>query len=189
MLSYNEITPRTYIVLDNEPYEVLTSQITKKQRQKPSNQTKLRSLSRGKVIERAFHQSDMVEEAKLETQTLLYIYNHRDIHWFSDPKNPRERVSIDTSLIGDKHMFLKKDTPIDILKFKDKPIGIKLPIKVDLVVSEAPPTLRGDTAQGGTKQIILETGATITTPLFINTGDTVRVNTETGEYVERVKKR
>ena len=188
MLSYKEITPRTYIVLDGEPYEVLSSQITRKQRQKPSNQTRLRNLLRGNVIERTFHQSDTVPEALLETQTLRYLYNHRDEYWFSNPLDSRERLKIDTSLISNKHYFLKENNLVDILYFNNKPIDIKFPIKVDLKVSEAPPSLRGDTAQGGTKQVTLETGAVITTPLFINIGDTVRVNTETGEYVERVSK-
>ena len=73
--------------------------------------------------------------------------------------------------------------------FKETIIGIKLPIKIDLKVAEAPPGIRGNTAQGGTKQVVLETGATVAVPLFINKGDTVRVNTETGEYVERAQKR
>ena len=188
MLSYKEITPRTYIILDSEPYEVLSSQITKKQRQKPANQTRLRNLLRGNVIEHAFHQSDTVLEAFLETRALRYLYNHRGEYWFSNPLNPRERLKIDTSLIGDKYYFLKENNLVDILYFNDKPIGIKFPIKVNLKVVEAPPSLRGDTAQGGTKQVTLETGLVLNTPLFINEGDVVRINTETGEYVERVSK-
>ena len=188
MLSYNEITAGVCITLNGKPYEVLSSRITKKQRQKPSNQTKLKSLVTGKVIERAFHQSDTAEEAEITARKLRHLYHHQDDFWFADPENPRERTKIDNELIGGKKNFLKENTPVDILYFDGTPIGIKLPIKVDLLVAEAPPTLRGDTTQGGNKQVTLETGMVVTTPLFISEGDTVRINTETGEYVERVKK-
>jgi len=188
MLAYNQITTGSYITLDGQPYEVLSSQITKKQRQKPSNQTKLKNLVNGKVIERAFHQSDTVTEASLEKRSRIYLYNRRAEYWFVDPNNPKDRSSIDEQLIRDKKRFLKEKTPVDILYFDNSPIGIKLPIKVELAVIEAPPSLRGNTAQGGTKQITLETGAVASVPLFINEGDVIRINTETGQYVERVSK-
>ena len=88
--------------------------------------------------------------------------------------------------VGNGAKFIKPNTMLEVLSWKEKQIGLKLPIKVELKVTEAPPAVRGDTSKGGTKQITLETGATINAPLFINEGEIIRVNTETGEYVERV---
>ncbi len=188
MLSYNEITTRKYIVLDNEPYEVLTSNTAKKNRQKPVNQTKLKNLISGKVTERAFHQSDNVTEADITTQKIQYLYNNKGEFWFAEENNPKNRFTISAERISDGQAYLKEKELVDALIFNDEIINITLPIKMDFVVSEAPPSIRGNTAQGGDKVVTLETGGTVTTPLFIGEGDTIRVNTETGEYVERVTK-
>ena len=97
-----------------------------------------------------------------------------------------QQFSFDKNLLGAKTDFLKDGLEVDVLNFEDSPVAIDLPKKVELKVVEAPPGIKGDTAQGGTKQVVLETGATINVPLFINADDIVRVNTETGKYVERV---
>lgn len=189
MLNYSEILPRKYIVLENEPYEVLTSSTVKKSRQKPANQTKLRNLLNGRVIEQAFHQSDKVEEADINKRTIKYLYANRGEFWFSDPKNPKDRFQLPEEIVGDNIVFIKENSEVTGLTFNDNIIGITVPIKIDLKVTEAPPGIKGNTAQGGSKVVTLETGATVSTPLFINEGDIVRVNTETGEYVERVEKK
>lgn len=199
MLNYNEIIQRKYIVLDDEPYEVLSSNTAKKNRQKPVNQTKLKNLITGRVTERAFHQSDTVEEADLSTKKIQYLYNNQVEYWFCEENNPRNRFNLKEELIGTSGKFFKEKEVVSALVFSakggpasvrnDEIIGIKLPIKIDLKVAEAPPAVRGNTAQGGTKQITLETGLTINVPLFINEGDIVRINTDTGEYVERVEKK
>jgi len=189
MLSYSEILPRKYIVLDGEPYEVLTSNTAKKNRQKPVNQTKLKSLASGKVTERSFHQSDTVEEADIDTKKIQYLYNNRGEYWFCGENDPSNRFALSETLVGPAGNYLKEKNLVDALVFNNDIIGIQLPIKIELVVSEAPPTIRGNTSAGGNKQITLETGVIINAPLFINEGDTIRVNTETGEYVERVEKK
>jgi len=189
LLSYNEITARKYIVLEGEPYEVLYSQVTKKNRQKPSNQTKIKSLVTGKVTDKAFHQSDSVEEADIESKKIKYLYSNHGEFWFCEESDPSKRFSLSGEQVGTSGVFLKKDSLVEALIFDEKIIGIKIPIKVDLVVTEAPPAVRGNTAQGATKQITLESGALVNAPLFINEGDIVRINTETGEYVERAEKK
>jgi elongation factor P len=188
MLSYNEVVPKTYIVLDGEPYEVLSSHVFRKQQRKPVNQTKLRGLKNNKVIERTFHQSETVEAASLEKRDIKYLYNNKGAFWFCDPQNPKDRFSLSESLLEGKSSYLKENEVIIALVFNDEIIGITIPIKMDLVVTDAPPAVKGNTAQGATKQVTLETGVTINAPLFINKGDVVRVNTETGAYVERVEK-
>lgn len=189
MLEYNEILPKKVILLQGEPYEVLDAHVFRKQQRKPVNQTKLRHLITGKVTEQAFHVSEKVPEADLSTREVKYLYTNRGEFWFCDPKNPADRFKLESSMIGAQGAFLKINSLAEALVFDEKIIALRMPIKVELLVKEAPPAVRGNTAQGGTKQIVLETGATVNAPLFVNEGDLVRINTETGDYVERVDKK
>ena len=188
MLEYNEITLRKYIVFEKEPWEVLDAHVFRKQQRKPVNATKLKNLLNGRVMEHSFHVSDKVEEAEIITKKAKYLYNNRGEWWFTAENDPSNRYKIEQTLIGDASKFMKPNMTVETLQFEDKIFGVKLPIKIDLIVKEAPPAVRGDTAKGGNKVITLETGATITAPMFINPDDVIRVNTETGEYVERVTK-
>jgi len=186
MLDYNEIKPKRVIVLEDAPYEVLEAHVFRKQQRKPVNATKLRNLLTGAVREYSFAVSDKVNEAELETKMVTYLYNNRGESWFYEAEDKAKRFSIPTEEIKEKLPFLKPNSQIELLKFGDKIIDLKLPIKVELEVVEAPPSIKGNTAQGGMKQVKLETGATVNAPLFVNTGDILRINTETGEYVERI---
>lgn len=186
MFNYNEITKGKFIILDGAPYEVLSSHIFRKQQRKPVNQTKIKNLITAKVIERSFHQSDSVERAQIDTQTIVYIYNNKGEFWFRDVNNKSKRFNLNADILGEQMKFIRENSEIQTLIFDDKIIGVNIPIKVELKVTEAPTAVRGNTAQGANKQVVLETGIVINTPIFINEGDTVRVNTETGEYVERV---
>jgi len=160
----------------------------KMQQRKPVLQTRLKNLINGKVIDRNIQHSEEFEEASLERLTVEFLYQHRGEYWFCDAKDRSKRFQLDESVLGDNKNFLKPGVPIDAFKFNDKIINISLPIKMEFKVVEAPPGIKGDTAQGGTKVAIIETGAKISVPLFINEGDIIRVNTESGEYVERVEK-
>lgn len=186
MLEYNEIVERKFIVLDGAPYEVINSHVFRKQQRKPVNATKLKNLITGKITEKSFHQSEKAEEAEIETRDIKYLYTNKGEYWFSEINDPRVRFKIEEIMIGYQGKFLKQNSIVKILSFNEKIIGLKLPIKVELKVTEAPPAVKGDTVTGGTKQITLETDAVINAPLFINEGDIIRVNTETGEYTERV---
>ena len=196
MLEYNEILKGKVILLDGEPYEVLDAHVFRKQQRKPVNQTKLRHLITGKVTEQAFHVSEKMPEADLSTKNVKFLYNNRGEWWFSDEKNQADRFKLDESTVGTQGKFLKANTIVEALIFDDpkisdeagKIIGLKLPIKVDLKVTEAMPAVKGNTAQGGSKQVTLETGTTLFVPMFINEGDVIRINTELGEYVERADK-
>lgn len=186
MLAYNEITPKKVVLLDGEPYEVVSSWVFRKQQRKPVNQAKLRNLKSGSMTEYTFHQNDKAEEAELETRTIQFIYERNGEWWFMDPKNPRDRFALSGDVVGAQGRFLKPNTSVDTLLFNEEIIIVKHPIKAELRVTEAPPDVRGNTAQGGNKVVTLETGATVTVPMFIKEGDVLRINTETGEYVERV---
>ncbi len=186
MLQYNEITERKFIELDGEPYEVLDSHVFRKQQRKPVNVTKLKNLITGKVSERSFHVSEKVDEADISSKEVKYLYNNKGEWWFCEPNDPSKRFSLPEEILGDGRKFLKENTIINAVVFDEKIIGAKLPIKVELKVTGAEPAVKGDTAKGGNKIVTLETGATILTPLFVKEGDIVRVNTETGEYTDRV---
>jgi len=186
MLDYSEITERKYIVFNGEPWEVLTSHVFRKQQRKPVNATKIKNLITGKVTEQSFHVSEKVEEAEIDQKDAKFLYNNRGEFWFCDPKNLSDRFKIEEDTIGIQSKFLKKDSVIQVLYFGEKMIGVKIPIKIELKVIEAHPAVKGNTAQGGTKSVKLETGAEIQVPMFIKEGETIRVNSETGEYAERV---
>ncbi len=186
MLSYNEVLPKKLILLDGEPYEVLSAWVFRKQQRKPVNQTKLRNLKTGGTTEYTFHVSDKVEEAEIESKTAKYIYNRNGEWFFHEIDNPGKRFLLPEALVGDAGKFLKAETLVEVRMFEGEPYKINVPIKMELKVADAPPNTRGNTAQGGNKVVTLETGAAVNVPMFINTGDIIRINTETGDYVERV---
>lgn len=186
MLEYNEIVERKYIVLDGSPYEVLESHVFRKQQRKPVNATKLKNVITGKITERSFHVSEKAKEADISTKQIKYLYTNKGEWWFCEINDPAKRFKLDEGMIGTGIKFLKPDNEVQALVFDAVIIGIKLPIKVDLEVTEAHPAVKGDTAKGGTKQVTLETGATINVPMFVKEGDILRINTETGEYADRL---
>jgi elongation factor P len=188
VLSYSEVVPKKIIILDGDPYEVLSSHVFRMQMRKPVNQTKLRNLKSGKVVEHSFHQAETVHEADVEYEDITFLYAHRGEYWFTEKDNPKNRFKVDEPLLGESSHFLKQNSDVEAMRFDDEIIGIKLPVKLDLKVTDAPPAVKGNTAQGGTKIVTLETGATVNAPMFINEGDILRINTETGQYVERVEK-
>ena len=187
MYDYNEITVRKYIVLDDEPYEVLSSHIFRKQMRKPVNDTKLRNLLNGRMVEHSFGATDKVNEAEIGSKKIKFLFTNKGEWWFCAENNPSDRFKIEESILGNSGKFLKPNSVVEGLTFEEKIFNVKLPIKVELLVKEAPPALRGDTSKSGNKLVTLETGAAITVPMFITEGETIRINTETGEYVERVK--
>ncbi len=189
MLQYNEITVRKYILLEREPYEVLSSHVFRKQQRKPVNQTKLRHLITGSVTERSFHQAEKVEEADISTRDINYIFNKNGEYWFSELNDKSKRFSLPASVVGEASKYLKGNTTVEALIFDEKIIGVHVPVKMELEVTEAPPNVKGGTATGGYKVVTLETGATMDVPMFVNAGDVIRINTETGAYVERVEKK
>jgi len=185
MLNYNEITPKKVIEFEGEPCEVLSSNVFRKQQRKPVNQTKLKNLITGKILEHSFHQSEKVEEAEIDSKEIKYLYENKGEYWFSEIDNPSQRFNLDPNIIPNAFKFIRQNEPVTVMVFDDKIIGFKIPIKVSLKVSDAPPAVKGNTSSGATKLVTLETGAVITTPIFVNEGDLVEVNTETGNYSGR----
>lgn len=186
--SYNELKPGNYIIVDGEPWEVLEFEFLRMQQRKPVSKTKLRNIITSRIQERTFHQSDVIEEAELEKMDSRFLYESRGVYWFDEAGNPKNRFSFKKEELSAISDYLKPNLEISALKFESKIISIELPVKVDYKVIEAPPAIKGDTAQGGTKMVIIESGAKVNVPLFINQDDIIRVNTQSGQYVERVEK-
>jgi elongation factor P len=191
MLEYNEITERKYIVFEGEPYEVIDSHVFRKQQRKPVNATKMRNMLTGRIVEHSFHVSDKAEEADISKREVKYLYTNKGEFWFCEAGDPSKRFELPEEMIGSASKFLKTNIVVEALVFDDgsdegKIIGLKLPIKMDLKVTEAHPAVKGNTAQGGSKMVKVETGAEIQVPMFIKEGDVIRVNTDTGEYTDRV---
>ena len=198
MLSINDLKNGILIKIQNEPYQVLSVKHLHVGRGGSSIQTRIKNLKTGQVLERNFKPADKFEEAEVEKIKSRFLYGSRGIYWFDESGNPKNRFSLMKEEIGEPAQFLKPNLEILAIKFSagggsapggdEKIISIELPIKVDYKVIEAPPAVRGDTAQGGVKVVVIESGAKISAPLFINEGDIIRINTSTGEYSERMEK-
>jgi len=189
-LEYSEIREKKIIIYNGEPCEVVESHVARTQQRKPQNQVKLKSLISGKTISATFHVSDTADEADIEKKDVKFLYHNKGEYWFCDPEDPRNRFKLDATLLGNAGKFLKTNENVTALVWdndgEEVTIKLSLPIKMEFKVKEAPPAVRGDTSKSGNKIITLENGTTLNAPMFINEGDTIRVNTETGEYVERV---
>jgi len=189
-LEYNEVREKKIIIYDGEPCEVIESHVARTQQRKPQNQVKLKTLISGKTINATFHVSESADEADIMKRDITFLYHNKGEFWFCDPEDKSKRFKLDAMLIGDSAKFLKQNGNVTALVWEDdeeeKIIKVTLPIKMEFKVKIAPPAVRGDTSKGGMKVITLENGAVLNAPMFVSEGDTISVNTETGEYVERV---
>ena len=188
VLSYNEITLKKVILHEGEPCLVVATHVFRKQQRKPVNITKLKGLKSGRSLEVTFHQNETVEEADMENRNVTYIYRKGSEYWFHMSGNPSERFALSEDLVGDQGKFMKERMEIPAMVFDDEVIGLKFPIKMELVVKEAMEAVKGNTSSGALKEVTLETGARIMVPMFINEGDLISINTESAEYSERVEK-
>lgn len=188
VLSYNEITLKKVILWDDEPFLVLASHVFRKQKRKPVNVTKLKSLISGRVVEQTFHSNETADEAEIDSRPIEYIYESKGEYWFNTPGKPSERFALAHDVVGDEIRFLKPKTVIDAMIFNENVISVKIPVKVELMIKETAPAVKGNTSGNALKEAILETGAKIMVPMFINEGDVIKVNTESGEYTERAEK-
>ncbi len=188
ILAYNEILTKKIIVYADEPCLVVSHHVFRKQQRKPVNITKLKGLISGRMVENTFHVNETAQEADLEKQTVTFIYESKGEYWFHEQGNPSKRFTLSPDMIGDQVKFIRPKSDLDALVYDEKIIGITVPIKVELMVKEAAPAVKGNTSSGATKEVTLETGAIVYVPMFINEGDVISINTETGQYTDRVSK-
>lgn len=188
MLSINDLENGSLIVLEGVPFQVLEVAHQHIGRGGSSIQTKIRNLKTGQVYGRNFKPADQFEGADVEKRPLTFLYTHRGDFIFSDPAEPKNRFSLKEDQLGDNAHWLKKNIQVTAIFFDGELLNFSMPIKMDFEVTEAPPGVQGDRSSSGTKAAVIETGAIIQVPLFINTGDVIRINTVTGLYAERVEK-
>jgi len=184
MIDAGELKKGATIELDGEIYQILEYQHVKMQQRQPVVKLKLRDVRSGNVAERNFQSGDKVTSVFLEHRPVQYLYNDGDIYYFMDNES-YEQIMLTSTQIGEGTNYLKEGLILEILTCKGDTVTIELPTSVELQVTETEPGFKGDRATAGTKPARLETGATIQVPLFINIGDIVRVNTRTGEYLEK----
>lgn len=188
MIAYNELKNGVIFIWNDEPYQVMEANFMRKQQRKPVMQTKIKNLITGKVLSQNFASSEQFEEANLTRIKSKFIYSHRDKFVFTEKDNPSKRFELSEEQVGDTKKYLRANAEVIAVLFDEKFICIELPIKMQFKIIEAPPNIKGNTAQGGKKTATIETSAQINVPLFIETGDTIIINTLTGEYVERAQK-
>ncbi len=188
ILSYSEIKPGKVIIFNDEPWLVLSYHVFRKQMRKPVNNTKIKNLKNGRVIEQTFHAKETIEEADLEKKNVVFIFKKGDGFWFHAASDKSDRFPLSAELVGDAGKYIKNSAELSALVFDEEIIGVTIPIKVELKVTEAMDAVKGNTSNSAQKEVTLETGATLMVPMFINTGDTIAINTELGEYSERVAK-
>jgi len=146
--------------------------------------TKLRNVITGAVVEKTFSPTDKYQDARIDRKEMQYLYNDGDLYYFMDTET-YEQVPLGQDIIGDSLKFVKEEMVCKINSYKDKVFAVEPPMFVVLEISDCEPGVRGDTATGATKNATVETGAVIRVPLFINQGDSVKIDTRTGEYLER----
>lgn len=185
MISVNDFQNGMTIVLDGTVYQIMEFQHFKMGRGGAMVRTKLKDVKEGRVIEKTFRGGEKIERAHVQGREHQFLYREGDNFIFMDMET-FEQISLGSDLMGDSINYLKENMNITVTMYEGKPIGIELPLTVELEVVETPPGIRGNTVSGGSKPATLETGAVVQVPLFINVGDVIQVDTRTGEYLTRV---
>ena len=175
----------TTFEMDGNVFKVVEFQHVKPGKGAAFVRTKLKNVITGAVLEKTFNPSEKYPGAEIEKREMQYLYNDDDLYYFMDNET-YEQIPVNKSDLGDMLKFLKENMIVKILSFKGKIFAIELPLFVELEITYTEPGFSGNTSTNATKPATLETGATINVPLFVNTGDKIRIDTRTGEYMERI---
>ena len=188
MASYstNEFRSGLKVMLDGDPCSIIENEFVKPGKGQAFNRVKLRNLKSGRVWERTFKSGESVEAADVMDVDLQYLYTDGEFWHFMDT-NSFEQYSANRDAVEDCLNWLKEEDTCTVTLYNGSPLSVTVPNFVELEITETDPGLKGDTANGGSKPATLSTGAVVKVPLFINQGETIRVDTRTGEYVSRVK--
>jgi len=184
MISGGELRKGIIIELGDKLYQVIDYQHIKMKRTALAR-VKLRDISAGHTIERTFQSDEKLTRARLESRQMQYLYNDGDLYYLMDNEN-FEQMPISVSQLGDAVNYLKEGMSLEVSSYKGEVLSVELPVAVELQIIETGPSFRGDTATSGNKPAKLETGITIQVPLFINEGDIIKVDTRSGDYLERI---
>lgn len=183
MISGSDLRKGVIIELEGKLYQV-TDYHHIKQKRTALAKVKLRDIEGGHTIEQSFQSDAKFNRVRLELRDMQYLYNDQGVYYFMDEEN-FEQMPIDAEILGDAMNYLKEGTSLQVSNYKGRIVGVEMPITVNLEVAETGPGFKGDTATAGTKPATLETGLVVQVPLFINTGDTLKIDTRDGSYVER----
>jgi elongation factor P len=186
MIASGDFRPGVVIELDGELYVVVETHHHKRAQRQAFVRTRLRHLKTGAVLERNFTSDETVPQASLDRKVMQFLYRHGDDYVMMDQQT-FEQVALPAQILGTAVGYLKENTDVTVVFYDGRPIAVDLPNAVELEVVDTAPGVRGDTVSGGTKPARLETGITVQVPLFVSVGDRIRVDTRTGEYLERVK--
>jgi len=185
MIDVNELRKGVTFTMDGELFKVIEYQHYKPGRGKAVIRTRLRNLRTGSTIDKTFTSGDRVQDIRLDHQTVQYLYNDGEFYYFMDTET-FEQFPLPNALLEDAQPYLVENMQIELSSYEGEPLDVELPITVDLEVIDAPPGFAGDTAQGATKEVTLQTGYKLFVPLFISKGDVLRIDTRDGRYVTRV---
>ena len=173
------------IEINDEPFTIVSFQHVKPGKGGAFVRTKLKNLLNGNVVDRTFRSGEKVGKPDIEEKEMQYLYTDGDFHFMDN--DTYEQTALAADLVGNDKDFLQENSTVTVLFYKGRVVNLELPTFVILEVTEAEPGLKGDTASSVTKPVTVETGARINVPLFINPGDRLKIDTRTGEYMERVK--
>ncbi len=174
------------IVIDGQPWMFVEHQFVKPGKGQAFVRTRIKNLITGNVIDKTFKSGEKLDKADTEERHMQYLYPEGENRVFMDTSN-YEQIYIPNSLLGDDALYLQDGTMVDVLFFEGRPIGVTPPTFVEMVVVETEPGFKGDTTSNVQKPAKVETGLEVSVPLFVNVGDKLKIDTRTGEYVERVK--
>ncbi|MGA1795358.1 MAG: elongation factor P [bacterium] len=187
MYETSDIRKNLKIQLDGDPYIVIDFQFVKPGKGVAFTRTRLKNMITGNVLDKTFRSGEKIEPAALESHSVQFLYSMDNRYHFMNTET-YEQIELDEAQVGDAKDYLVENLEVEVLFFKAQAIGMNLPNFVEMQVAETEPGVKGDTASGGSKPAIMNTGAKIQVPFFINEGDWLLVDTRTGAYVERVKK-
>ena len=185
MYDTSEIRKGLKVLIDGNPYVIVEFQFVKPGKGAAFTRTRFKNMLSGAVIERNIRSGEKMEEANVEERQMQFLYREGEAFVFMD-NSTYEQTHVADTVVGDDWRFLKDNLPCSVLFFNERPVGVTLPTFVELKITHADPAVRGDTATNVTKPVTLETGATIGVPLFIKEGEVIRIDSRSGEYVERV---
>lgn len=185
MISTNDFRPGTAFLLDNAVHLVVEAEHVKQARGSAFVRARIRNLETGAVVNRTFRAAERVPKARIDTRPMQYLYSADEQYFFMDTET-YDQIALSAAQLADALPYLKENTVIDIDMVDGRVIGAQLPSAVELEIIETAPGVRGDTVSGGSKPAKLETGATVQVPLFVAPGEVIRVDTRTGQYIERV---
>ena len=187
MIESGDLRKGSKILIDNYPYSVLEAQHVKPGKGSAFARCKLKNLETGQLLERTFKSNEGFEEPNLEHKEMQYLFSENEMFVFMDNEN-FEQISLSAKLIGEMKVYLKENIVVNVLFYNEKPIHIEMPTFVVLPIVYCEPGFKGDTATGASKPATLEGGLVVTVPLHLKEGDMLKVDTRTGDYVEKVNK-